>query len=232
MDQQLSPQLMHKLVFTVLMHGLNDSQTNLALRLLTDALSHPNQQVREMAVVAIADLTVAPVKRVHALSLALKDESARVRRRAARALADLGVAAQTALAQLTAGLTDPDMSVRRDCAGAIGRLGPSAAVAAAGLIPLLVDPEGRTRAIAAVALKRMGPAAIPALTAKARTGTSDVRIACTTLLRKLAPDDAEAVDFTPPPRRTEPERPFRPSGEDSHLFSGPPSGVAPAPAGV
>ena len=47
--EQLSPQLMHKLVFTVLMHGLNDSQSTLALKVLSDALSYvadaPNNSV-------------------------------------------------------------------------------------------------------------------------------------------------------------------------------------------
>ena len=35
---QISPQVMNKLVFAVLMHGLPDNQTNLALTVLTDAL--------------------------------------------------------------------------------------------------------------------------------------------------------------------------------------------------
>jgi len=190
---QLSPQLMHKLVFTVLMHGLNDSQTGLALKVLTDALNHPNTQIRELAVVALADLPVPAARRVSALSAALADESAKVRRRAARALGDLGPAAQPAVPYLTAGLKDSDASVRRDCAGALGRLGPVAHPAAAGLVPMLGEPENRTRAVVAVALKRVGRGAIPALLAGVRSATPEMRGRCATLLAKIAPDDEKVM---------------------------------------
>ena len=52
--EQLSPQVMHKLVFTVLVHGLPDAQTGIALDVLLEAQQHPNSQVRELAVVALA----------------------------------------------------------------------------------------------------------------------------------------------------------------------------------
>lgn len=85
--EPLTPQVMHKLVFTVLVHGLPDAQTGIALDVLTEALGNPNAQVRELAVVALADLPVPAAKRVGALAAALSDQSARVRRRAARATA-------------------------------------------------------------------------------------------------------------------------------------------------
>jgi HEAT repeat protein len=187
--EQLSPQLMHKLVFTVLMHGLNDSQSTLALKVLTDALGHSNPQVRELAVVALADLPVTQAKRVPPLTKALADESARVRRRAARALGDQGPAAQAALQPLLAGLRDSDPSVRRDCAGALGRLGPAAHPAAAALVPLLGEPESRSRAVAAVAMRRIGRGAVAALLAGVRSPSADLRGRCATLLAKIAPGD-------------------------------------------
>src|SRR5262249_41407788 len=88
--EPLSPQVMNKLVFTNLVHGLPDSQTSLALDVLTDAQNNPNAQVRELAVVALAELPVPAAKRVLLMGRALKDSSARVRRRAARALGDFG----------------------------------------------------------------------------------------------------------------------------------------------
>jgi HEAT repeat protein len=191
--EQLSPQLMHKLVFTVLMHGLNDNQTPVAHKVLLEALGHPNPQVRELAVVALADLPVAPGKRVVALAVALADPVARVRRRAARALGDQGTAAVDALTQLVAGLTDPDPSVRRDCAGTCGRLGPAAAAAAERIVALLGEPETRTRAVVAVALKRLGTAAVPALLAGARSGDPELRGRCITLLAGIAPADPHVV---------------------------------------
>jgi HEAT repeat protein len=191
--EQLSPQLMHKLVFTVLMHGLNDSQSSLALKVLTDALGHPNPQVRELAVVALADLPVPAAKRVPPLTRALADESARVRRRAARALGDQGPAAQAALKALMTGLRDTDPSVRRDCAGALGRLGPAAHPAAATLVPLLADPENRSRAVVAVALRRIGRGAVTALLTGVRSPTAELRGRCATLLAKIAPGDDEVT---------------------------------------
>ena len=191
--EQLSPQLMHKLVFTVLMHGLNDAQAGIAYRLLTDALEHPNQQIRELAVVALADLSVTPAKRVPALVIALKDENARVRRRAARALGDQGPASQTVLPQLTEGLKDLDASVRRDCAGSIGRLGPSAHPASSALIPMLGEPEHRTRAIVGVALRRIGRGALPALLEGAKSPSAELRARCVTLLGKIAPTEPEVT---------------------------------------
>lgn len=187
--EQLSPQLMHKLVFTVLMHGLNDAQTTLALKVLTDALNSPNSQVRELAVVALADLPIPAARRVPPLTIALADESPRVRRRAARAIGDQGAASQPALQQLIQGLKDTDASVRRDCAGALGRLGPAAAPAAVALVLLLGEPESRTRAVAAVALKRIGRGSIPALLAGVRAPAAELRGRCATLLAHIAPDD-------------------------------------------
>jgi HEAT repeat protein len=186
---QMSPQVMHRLVFAMLMQHLPETQTGPALQLLTDALQHTQNQVRELAVVAIAELPAAPVKRVNALAPALRDESPRVRRRAARAIGDQGTAAQGVLAQLMAGLRDEDASVRRDCAGALGRLGAGSAAAAPLLVNLLSDPETRTRAVVAVALKRMGRATVPALLHGLFASDDLVRERCAVLLGELAPND-------------------------------------------
>jgi HEAT repeat protein len=189
----LSPQLMHKLVFTVLMHGLNEAQTKLALKVLTDALNHPNTQVRELAVVALADLPVPTVNRVPGLALALGDESSRIRRRAARALGDQGAAAQEAIPQLILGLRDVDVSVRRDCAGALGRLGNAAEEAAPYLVLMLNEAEARTRAVVAVSLKRIGFSAVPSLLEGIRSDDSWLRGRCATLLARIAPHDDQVV---------------------------------------
>jgi HEAT repeat protein len=189
--EQLSPQLMNRLVFSVIMHGLNDAQTNLALNVLTDALRHENQNIRELAVVALADLSLPSQRRVPAISSAMGDPSARVRRRAARALGDQGHAAAVAFPALRAGLRDSDLSVRRDCAGAIGRLGPTAAGATFELVALLGDADDRTRAVVAVALKRIGQTAVPALLAGMRANSANLRGRCATLLAKIAPDNPE-----------------------------------------
>lgn len=187
----LSPQLMHKLVFTVLMHGLNEAQTKLALKVLTDALNHSNNQVRELAVVALADLPVAPASRVPGLAYALGDEASKIRRRAARAIGDQGAAARDVIPQLINGLTDLDISVRRDCAGTLGRLGEAAIEAAPVLVEMLLEPETRTRAVVAVALKRIGKAAVPALLDGIHSEDSWLRGRCATLLARIAPNDEQ-----------------------------------------
>lgn len=185
---------MNRLVFAVIMHGLSEQQTNLALNVLTDALGHESTQIREMAVVALADLCVPAAKRVPPLARALGDCSPRVRRRAARALGDQGVAAAGVLPQLIRGLTDSDASVRRDCAGAVGRLGAAGHPAAPYLIPLLAEPEHRSRAVAAVALKRIGKQGIPCLLSGVGSSDPELRGRCATLLGMIAPEDERVVD--------------------------------------
>lgn len=188
--EPLSPQVMHKLVFTILVHGLPDAQTGIALDVLVEAQKNPNGQVRELAVVALAELPVSHSKRVAALANALKDPYSRVRRRAARALGDFGSHALAALPALTTALRDPDPSVRRDAAGALGRLGPAAQAAAPPLVTLLGEPETRTRIVAAASLRRVGRAAIPAVVQGLGHIDPELRGRCATLLGQLAPDDA------------------------------------------
>jgi len=190
--EQLSPQVMHKLVFTILVHGLPDAQTGIALEVLLEAQSHSNPQVRELGVVALAELPVSPAKRVAALVRSLQDSSARVRRRAARALGDFGMHALPAVPPLTAGLRDSDTSVRRDSAGALGRIGPAAAPAAPGLVALLGEPDTRTRVVVAAALKRIGRPALPALLDGLRHPDAELRARTATLLAHIGPED-EAV---------------------------------------
>lgn len=192
--EQLTPQVMHKLVFTILVHGLPDAQTNVAYEVLLEAQNNPSPQVRELAVVALAELPVTAPKRVAALAKALRDTSSRVRRRAARALGDFGVQAIPAVPALAAGLRDNDTSVRRDCAGTLGRLGPAAGPAAAGLVGLLSEPETRSRVVAATAIKRVGRGAVPALLDGLRGADPEVRDRCATLLSHLAPDDGDVSE--------------------------------------
>jgi HEAT repeat protein len=187
--EQLSPQVMHKLVFTVLVHGLPDAQTGIALDVLLEAQRSSNSQVRELAVVALAELPVSPAKRVTALIKSMQDSSARVRRRAARALGDFGMHALPAVPVLTAGLRDQDTSVRRDSAGALGRLGPAAMPAMVSLVALLGEPDTRTRVVVAATVKRIGRLAVPALVDGLRHSNPDTRAHAATLLARIAPDD-------------------------------------------
>lgn len=191
--EPLTPQVMHKLVFTILVHGLPDAQTGIALDVLTDAQKNPNGQVRELAVVALAELGVSPSKRVAALMNALKDPYARVRRRAARALGDFGGHAVAAVPALVACLKDADPSVRRDAAGAAGRIGAAAQAAATGLVAMLGEPETRTRVVAATSLRRIGRAAIAAVVQGLGHTDPELRGRCATLLGQIAPDDAQVA---------------------------------------
>lgn len=197
-QEQLSPQLMNRLVYTVLVHGLSDNQTTHALQILTDALSHENDTIRELAIVALVDLAIPTGKRVQLLTAVLQDPLAKIRRRAARALADQGAAAQTALPQLIVGLQDLDASVRRDCAGAISRLGPAAHSASAHLLKLLGEPDPRTRAVVIVALKRIGRGSIPALLNAVASPDAVIRAHAALLLGKLAPGDSYVAGFLRP----------------------------------
>lgn len=190
----LTPQVMHKLVFTILVHGLPEAQTSLALDILREALNHSNSQVRELAVVAIADLPVPSAKRVQLLGRALSDPMARVRRRAARLLGDFGPNALAVLPELIRGLRDPDLSVRRDCAGSVGRLGPAAQASASSLVALFAEPDTRTRVVAATALKRIGRTALPALLRGLHAQDPEVRARCAGVIGHLCPDDPTVAD--------------------------------------
>lgn len=187
--EPLTPQVMHKLVFTILVHGLPDSQTQIAYDVLLEAQRNPHPQVRELAVVALAELPVPAQKRVAALVTALADPAGRVRRRAARALGDFGMHAAAAIPELVTGLRDPDPSVRRDCAGTLGRFGPAAVSGAANLVNLLGEPDTRLRIVAATALKRVGRAALPALLDGLASQDYDLRGRCGALLKQIAPGD-------------------------------------------
>jgi HEAT repeat protein len=192
--EQLTPHVMHRLVFTILVHGLPDNQSGIALEVLNEALRSPNSQVRELAVVALSELNVAPAKRVAGLSTALRDPNARVRRRAARSLGDFGPQALPMLPLLIDATRDPDSSVRRDAAGSLGRFGPAAQAAAPGLVRMLADFETRTRVVAAFALKRIGRAAVAALLQGLDSPSTDLRRRCATLLGQLAPGDEKVAD--------------------------------------
>jgi HEAT repeat protein len=191
--EQLSPPMMQKLVFTILVHGLPDAQSGIALELLLDAQSHSNGQIRELAVVALAELPVSPPKRVAALIRGMQDPAARVRRRAARALGDFGMHAMPAVGPLTAALRDGDASVRRDAAGTLGRLGAAAAPAAETLVGLLGDPDTRTRVVVATALKRIGRPAIPALLEGLRHSDAELRARAATVVAQIAPEDDDVA---------------------------------------
>jgi HEAT repeat protein len=187
--EPLTPQVMHKLVFTILVHGLPDSQTQIAHDVLLEAQRNPHPQVRELAVVALAELPVPAQKRVAALVAALADPAGRVRRRAARALGDFGTQAAAAIPELVIGLRDPDPSVRRDSAGTLGRFGAAAANGAPGLVNLLGEPDTRLRIVAATALKRIGRAALPALLDGLASLDYDLRSRCGAVLKQIAPGD-------------------------------------------
>jgi HEAT repeat protein len=187
--EPLSPQVMHKLVFTILVHGLPDAQTGIALEVLLEAQSNPNPQIRELSVVALAELPVSPAKRVAALVKATQDASARVRRRATRALGDFGMHALPAVPALTAALKDADASVRRDAAGTLGRLGAAGAPAIGLLVGLLCDPDTRTRAVVSTALKRIGRPAVPALIEALQNPDPELRARAATVVGRIAPDD-------------------------------------------
>lgn len=193
--EPLSPQFLHRLVFTVLMHGLDESQHESALKLLTDARFHPMVQIRELAVVAIAEMEIPPARRIESLLPSMVDQAPSVRRRAARALGDLVPHSHPALRHLINGLADADASVRRECAGAIGRLGSKAAPACPHLVWLLGEPEPRTRAIVGSALKRIGKASLPALFEGAKMKDPQLSRSCLLLVRRMAAEYIEASMF-------------------------------------
>ncbi|HVL12053.1 MAG TPA: HEAT repeat domain-containing protein [Gemmata sp.] len=213
--EHISPQVMHKLVFTVLVHGLPDAQTGVALDVLQEAQSNANPQVRELAVVALAELPVPPAKRVAALMKGVQDSAARVRRRAARALGDFGMHALPAVPMLTGALKDADASVRRDAAGALGRFGMAAAPAAGTLVTLLADPDTRTRVVVGIAVRRIGRPALPALLQALRFSDAEIRARAATIAARIAPGDDEVTAALRRAAATDPDDEVRQSAAEA-----------------
>ena len=195
----LPPALMQRLVMAVMVHGIPDSQVGTAFEILVHALRHPLAYVRELAVVALAELPLSSSKRIAALVRALQDDSARVRRRAARALGEFEPPAWPAMGVLIAALRDVDGSVRRDAAGALQRFGPLAAPAAPSLVALIADPDMRTRAVASATLRWIGPAAVTALQQARLHAHAELRERIDEWLSRYAP---EGTTTSVPPDET------------------------------
>jgi HEAT repeat protein len=133
---------------------------------------------------------------------ALRDENADVRLLAAMQLqGGPGRGAETARA-LVAALRDPHVGIRREAAAALGSVGPASWPV---LREALADPDPRVRAGAAVALswdetkdwRDRGPEEVklflPSLSALAKDGDSDVRLAAVGALGRYSTASPDAV---------------------------------------
>lgn len=157
-----------------------------AVRLLAEALSDPESQVREIAALALIEFGVEARYALPELIQAVQDPSPLVRRRAIRAIAAVGPDALTdALPSLIAATEDEEESVALQAASTIGEFGTAAAAAAPALISALWTGDVRKRAIAGASLLRMGSAAVPGLIQSLTHPSPEVRGKATQLLGRL-----------------------------------------------
>jgi HEAT repeat protein len=163
---------------------------DLAVPLLVERLTDADQQVREAAVRALADLEPPPGSLIPELKRVLDKADAETVSGALDALATLG---EPAVPRLIAALEHDDARAR--AAAILGRIGPPAQEAVPALRDVLDDPDGEVRREAAFALGAMGEAASPAvpqLTELLQDPDMNVRYAAAYALGKIGPQAMEA----------------------------------------
>jgi HEAT repeat protein len=170
-----------------------------AVRLLADALSDPEDEVREMAAAALAEFGAEAQIALPELIQATTDSSAIVRRRAIRAIGIVGpIAADDALPILIAASEDHDDGVALQAVATIGEFGPLAVTAVPTILSALWTGDVRRRAVAGVALQRVGESAIPSLVQTLVHPSPDVRAKVAHVLGKFGPAAAEAKPHLEP----------------------------------
>jgi len=155
--------LVRRIIVAALTGTLPDEYRDESVKILTQALNAPDDEVRALAVIGLSELGAGAPAVLPALSGAMHDGCIQVRRRAARSLGDLGNAALPSLPHLVAALDDSSICVRMEAMSAIGRIGADAEPAVPHLMPLLADEQIRVRTVAGATLKRIGRSCIPAL---------------------------------------------------------------------
>ncbi|MCO6042714.1 HEAT repeat domain-containing protein [Aeoliella sp. ICT_H6.2] len=128
-----------------------------------ESLHHDDPLVRQDAVYAFAQLSMAASVSAPALIESLHDEDEHVRRFAAQALGQLGSQASAAVTDLIGLLNDDSKQVRRAAANSLGAIGSDANAAVSTLSESLRDQDPYLRRIAIEALRNISPdAAVPA----------------------------------------------------------------------
>jgi len=159
-----------------------------AIRLLAEALSDPEADVRELAAAALSEFGAGARAAVPALIRAVQDENPVVRRRAIRAIAIVGPdAGEDALSEVITATDDLEDGVALQAIATLGEFGPSAASAIPALMSAIWTGDVRRRAVAGAALTRMGAAAVPFLVQSLSHPAPEVRSKCAHLLGSLGP---------------------------------------------
>lgn len=172
--------------------GDNDSLE--AIRLLAEALSDREPQIRELAALALIEFGADARYALPELIQALQDESPVVRRRVIRAIGVIGqVAVDDALPSLIAATEDSEESVVLQAISTLGELGASATAAVPALISALWTGDARRRAIVGVALWRIGPGVVPALVQSLSHPSPEVRGKVAHLLGRFGDAASEAA---------------------------------------
>lgn len=172
-----------------------DGNHHESVRMLAEALSDPEPEVRELAAAGLSEFGPDAQIALPELIAAIQDESHIVRRRAIRAIGEIGpIAADDAVTTLIAATEDIDESVTMQAAASLGEFGPAAASAIPALMAGIWSGDVRRRAVAGVALTRIGEAAVPALIQSLTHPAREVRAKCAHLLGQIGPLAAEARD--------------------------------------
>jgi HEAT repeat protein len=169
--------------------------TGETIRVLADALTDRDSEVRELAAAALYEMGPAAAAALPELMTAIGDENIVVRRRAARVLGLLQDQADDVLAALINASDDPDLSVSLQAVSSLGELGSAAASAIPAIMAVFWTGDTRRRAIAGVALVRIGSPAVPALVQSLRHPSADIRCKAAMIIGRIgcAAIEAEAT---------------------------------------
>src|SRR5579871_4210042 len=164
-----------------------------AIRILAEALSDAEPEVRELASAALAEFGADAAVALPELIRAVADENPVVRRRSIRAIGVIGPkAGEEALSIVTAATDELDDSVALQAIATLAEFGPLAAPAIPALMSAIWTGDVRRRAIAGASLMRMGEAAVPFLIQSLSHPAPEVRSKCAHLLGSLGPVAREA----------------------------------------
>jgi len=172
---------------------IGDPGQHEAIRLLAEALSDAEADVRELAAAALSEFGAEGRIALPELIRAVQDENPVVRRRAIRAIGFIGPeAADDALSILAASTEDLDDGVALQAIATLGDFGSLASSAIPALMSAIWTGDVRRRAVAGATLSRIGPAVVPFLVQSLSHPAPEVRAKCAHLLGSLGASAQEA----------------------------------------
>ena len=186
--------IVRRVLIAAITGALPEESRKDAIRVLTDALRAPDEDLRGLAIIGLCEVGGDRETLLPPLVRALRDPSETVRRRAARSLGDLAPDVVDAVPHLTAALGDPEKCVRLEVVHTLGRIGVEAEAAIPSLVPLLAEKDCRICSVVGLTLRRIGSASVPYLLALLVDSDPHLRERAVILLGRIGSGSSEWSD--------------------------------------